>query len=57
MPRIAGGGMTPFGLFMDICAAFASDHMARYGTTQRVLAVVSAKKHRHAGPDGRHRSR
>src|ERR1700687_1876531 len=35
-------------VFMDVYAAFARDHMARYGTTQRMLAAVSAKNHRHS---------
>lgn len=35
-------------VFMDVYAAFARDHMARYGTTVRQLAVVSAKNHAHS---------
>jgi acetyl-CoA acyltransferase len=35
-------------VFMDIYSAFARDHMARYGTTQRMLAAVSSKNHRHS---------
>jgi acetyl-CoA acyltransferase len=35
-------------VFMDVYAAFARDHMARYGTTRRMLAAVSAKNHRHS---------
>lgn len=35
-------------VFMDIYAAFARDHMARFGTTREQLATVSAKNHRHS---------
>lgn len=35
-------------VFMDVYAAFARDHMARYGTTVRQLAAVSAKNHMHS---------
>jgi acetyl-CoA acetyltransferase len=35
-------------VFMDVYAAFARDHMARFGTTQEHLAAVSAKNHRHS---------
>jgi acetyl-CoA acyltransferase len=35
-------------VFMDIYAAFAKYHMARFGTTQRQLAAVAAKNHRHS---------
>jgi acetyl-CoA acetyltransferase len=34
--------------FMDIYAAFSRYHMARFGTTQRQIAAVSAKNHRHS---------
>ncbi|WP_424658785.1 thiolase family protein [Desulfofundulus sp.] len=34
-------------IFMDIYAAAARWHMARYGSTQRQLAVISAKNHFH----------
>ena len=33
--------------FMDIYGMMARDHMDRYGTTQRQLAVISAKNHHH----------
>lgn len=39
---------TPHTVFMDVYAAFAKFHMARYGTTQRQLAVVAAKNHVHS---------
>lgn len=39
---------TPHTVFMDVYAAFAKFHMARYGTTQRQLAVVAAKNHTHS---------
>lgn len=35
-------------VFMDIYAAFAKYHMARFGTTQRQLAAVAAKNHGHS---------
>ncbi len=35
-------------VFMDIYAAFAKYHMSRFGTTQRQLAAVAAKNHRHS---------
>ncbi|MFE5597697.1 thiolase family protein [Streptomyces coelicoflavus] len=35
-------------IFMDVYAAMARAHMARFGTTQRQIAVVAAKNHRHA---------
>jgi acetyl-CoA acyltransferase len=35
-------------VFMDIYAAMARAHMIRFGTTQRQIAAVSAKNHRHA---------
>jgi len=34
-------------VFMDIYAAMARYHMQKYGTTQRQLAVISAKNHFH----------
>jgi len=35
-------------VFMDIYAAFARDHMARFGSTREQLAAVSAKNHIHS---------
>jgi len=35
-------------VFMDIYAAFAKYHMGRFGTTQRQIAAVAAKNHRHS---------
>jgi acetyl-CoA acetyltransferase len=34
--------------FMDIYAAASRSHMARYGTTQRQLAMISSKNHFHS---------
>jgi len=34
--------------FMDVYAAFAKHHMKNFGTTQRQLAAVSAKNHKHS---------
>ncbi len=38
----------PYSVFMDVYAAFSRFHMKRFGTTQRQLAAVSAKNHRHS---------
>ncbi|MBV6306188.1 thiolase family protein [Candidimonas humi] len=38
----------PYSIFMDVYAAKARSHMMRYGTTQRQIAAVSAKNHRHS---------
>jgi acetyl-CoA acetyltransferase len=35
-------------IFMDVYAAMARAHMAAYGTTQRQIAAVAEKNHRHA---------
>lgn len=39
---------TPHTVFMDVYGAFAKNHMARFGTTQRQLAVVASKNHGHS---------
>ena len=54
--RLAEGIETPSGaegggarsIFMDVYAALAKQHMARFGTTERQLAAVAAKNHRHS---------
>lgn len=38
----------PYSVFMDVYAAFARDHMKRFGTTQRQIAAVAAKNHQHS---------
>mgnify|MGYP005991851027 FL=1 len=38
----------PYSVFMDVYAAFSRFHMARFGTTQRQIAAVAAKNHRHS---------
>lgn len=38
----------PYSLFMAIYAAICRYHMKRFGTTQRQLAAVAAKNHRHS---------
>ncbi len=38
----------PHSVFMDVYAAFCRHHMAKFGTTQRQMAVVSAKNHAHS---------
>ncbi|MCC6217593.1 MAG: thiolase family protein [Polyangiaceae bacterium] len=48
--RLAGkgkGGGGDHSPFMDVYAVGARRHMARYGTTQRQLAVIAAKNHGH----------
>lgn len=43
-------------VFMDIYAAFARYHMARYGTTPHQIAAVAAKNHHHStmNPDAQY---
>jgi acetyl-CoA acetyltransferase len=38
----------PYSSFMDVYAAFARQHMREYGTTQRQIAAIAAKNHRHS---------
>jgi acetyl-CoA acetyltransferase len=38
----------PYSVFMDVYAAFSRFHMKTFGTTQRQIAAVSAKNHRHS---------
>ncbi|MCP3018216.1 thiolase family protein [Cupriavidus basilensis] len=38
----------PYSVFMDIYAAAAREHMKRYGTTQRQIAAVASKNHKHS---------
>jgi len=38
----------PFSRFMSIYAALCRNHMAKWGTTQRQIAAVSAKNHQHS---------
>lgn len=38
----------PYSVFMDVYAAFARQHMKKYGTTQRQIAAISAKNHQHS---------
>jgi len=38
----------PYSVFMDVYAAFSRYHMARFGTTQRQIAAVAAKNHKHS---------
>ena len=47
----------PHSVFMDVYAAFCRHHMAKFGTTQRQMAAVSAKNHRHSvdNPRAQHR--
>ncbi len=55
--RELGAGITPppgstsdkpYSVFMDVYAAFARQHMRRFGTTQRQLAAVASKNHEHS---------
>lgn len=48
MATPAGVRESPHTVFMDVYGAFAKFHMARFGTTQRQLAVVAAKNHGHS---------
>ena len=41
-------GEGPHSVFMDVYAAFCRHHMAKFGTTQRQMAAVSAKNHAHS---------
>ncbi len=45
IPAAPDGGTRT--VFMDVYAAFALWHMARYGSTQEQLAAIAAKNHRH----------
>lgn len=38
----------PYSKFMSIYAALCRNHMAKWGTTQRQIAAVSAKNHQHS---------
>jgi acetyl-CoA acyltransferase len=38
----------PYSVFMDVYAAFGRQLMSRYGLTQRQIAAVAAKNHRHS---------
>jgi acetyl-CoA acetyltransferase len=38
----------PYSVFMDVYAALCRFHMKTYGTTQRQIAAVAAKNHRHS---------
>jgi acetyl-CoA acetyltransferase len=39
---------TPHTVFMDVYSSFARFHMARFGTTERQMAVVASKNHAHS---------
>lgn len=45
-------------VFMDVYASLAKQHMRRFGTTERQLAAVAAKNHRHSvdNPRSQYRS-
>lgn len=43
---VSGDGHRTF--FMEIYAASAREHMKRFGTTQRQMAVIASKNHHHA---------
>ena len=47
-PPPGAEGEGPHSVFMDVYAAFCRHHMAKFGTTQRQMAAVSAKNHRHS---------
>lgn len=48
LPPGAGQNGGKRSVFMDVYAALARYHMHRFGTTQRDIAEVSAKNHRHS---------
>jgi acetyl-CoA acyltransferase len=48
LPPGAGQNSGKRSVFMDVYASLARYHMHRFGTTQRDIAEVSAKNHRHA---------
>ncbi len=48
LPPGAGRNEGKRSVFMDVYAALARSHMHRFGTTQRDIAEVSAKNHRHS---------
>jgi acetyl-CoA acetyltransferase len=47
-PPAGSTSTRPYSMFMDVYAALARQHMKRFGTTQRQLAAVAAKNHRHS---------
>lgn len=47
-PPPGAEGNEPHSVFMDVYAAFCRHHMAKFGTTQRQMAAVSAKNHQHS---------
>ncbi|HEY1944059.1 MAG TPA: thiolase family protein [Roseiarcus sp.] len=47
-PPPEGETSEPHSVFMDVYAAFCRHHMAKFGTTQRQMAAVSAKNHQHS---------
>src|ERR1700722_8458620 len=47
-PPAEAADVGPHSVFMDIYAAFCRHHMAKFGTTQRQMAAVSAKNHAHS---------
>lgn len=38
----------PYSIFMDVYAGFCRQHMKTFGTTQRQIAAVASKNHRHS---------
>ena len=48
VPPEAGIENGPRSVFMDVYAAIAQHHMKLHGTTQRQMATVAAKNHRHS---------
>ena len=48
VPPEAGIENGPRSVFMDVYAAIAKHHMKLHGTTQRQMATVAAKNHRHS---------
>jgi acetyl-CoA acetyltransferase len=48
VPPVGSESDKPFSRFMSIYAALCRNHMAKWGTTQRQIAAVSAKNHQHS---------
>ncbi|MER2534115.1 MAG: thiolase family protein [Rhizobiaceae bacterium] len=46
VPEVLGNGKRS--VFMDMYASIARHHMAKFGLTQRQIAIVSSKNHRHS---------
>jgi acetyl-CoA acetyltransferase len=48
LPPAGSMSEKPYSVFMDVYAALCRQHMKTHGTTQRQIAAVAAKNHRHS---------